>query len=216
MLHEKYRPKDWADVIGQDKITGFLRELETAGKLAGKAYWISGKSGCGKTTIARIIAAKVSSAMNTAEFDAGELTPATLRNIEDELHYSPMDCKARCFIVNEAHGLRKDAARILLRLLEYPFLSDSVVWIFTTTLAGQMQFEESGIDAGPLLGRCLGLKLAERGIAELAAVRLKEIAEAERMDGRPVKDYVKLFYDCGSSFRAAIGEIERGAMIVTA
>lgn len=214
MLHEKYRPKDWSEVIGQDKATTLLAKLETAGKLAGKAYWISGRSGNGKTTIARIIAAKVSSPLNTAEFDAGELTPSTLRGIEDELHYRPMDCAARCFIVNEAHGLRKDSARILLRLLEYPFLNESVVWIFTTTVAGQMQFEESGIDSGPLLSRCLHLELAQRGVGEAAGARLAEIARAEGLDGQPDKAYVKLFYDCGSNFRAALGEIEAGKMLV--
>lgn len=214
VLHEKYRPKDWPDVIGQDKITAFLGKLETAGKLTGKALWLSGRSGNGKSSIARIIARKVSSEMYTAEFDAGELTPATLRNIEEELHYAPMGARARCFVVNEAHGLRKDSARILLRLLEYPFLSDSVVWIFTTTKAGQLEFEDSGIDANPLLSRCIHLTLAERGVGDAAAAFLQRVAQAEGLDGQPIGAYKKLFYDCGSNFRAALGQIESGAMKV--
>lgn len=216
MLHERYRPKSWPDVIGQDKVTSYLAKLETDGKLIGKAYLLTGKSGCGKTSIARIIARKVSDPMYTAEFDAGELTPATLRNIEEELHYRPMGCLARCFIVNEMHGLRKDSGRILNRLLESPFLGDGApaVWVFTTTKAGQMEFEDTSLEATPVLSRCIHLPLAERGIADAAAAWLQKVAQAENLDGQPVAVYKKLFYDKGSNFRAALGAIESGAMLV--
>jgi DNA-binding NtrC family response regulator len=50
-LTEKYRPATWSDVVGQDKIVGRIRQLAQRG-LAGRAYWITGQSGTGKTTIA--------------------------------------------------------------------------------------------------------------------------------------------------------------------
>jgi hypothetical protein len=80
-LTEKYRPATWSDVVGQDKIVGRIRQLAQRG-LAGRAYWISGQSGTGKTTIARLIAQDVASEWDTDEIDAGALTCATLREIE--------------------------------------------------------------------------------------------------------------------------------------
>ena len=54
-LHEQYRPHSWGEVVAQPKI---LRQIDTLRRrgLAGRAYWISGESGTGKTTIARLIA----------------------------------------------------------------------------------------------------------------------------------------------------------------
>ena len=43
-LYEKYRPKEWAGVIGQDKVVEQIKQLRQRG-LAGRAYWISGQSG---------------------------------------------------------------------------------------------------------------------------------------------------------------------------
>ena len=59
-LYEAYRPTTWSDVVGQDKIVAKLRALMRRG-LGGRAFWISGQSGTGKTTIGRLIAAEVAS-----------------------------------------------------------------------------------------------------------------------------------------------------------
>ena len=69
-LTERYRPQTWADVAGQDKVVSRIRALAKRG-LAGRAYWLSGQSGTGKTTIARLIAAEVASEWDTEEVDAG-------------------------------------------------------------------------------------------------------------------------------------------------
>jgi DNA polymerase III gamma/tau subunit len=81
---EKYRPATWADVVGQDKVVTRIRQLAQRG-LAGRAYWIAGQSGTGKTTIARLIAQDVASEWDTEEIDAGALTCATLRDLERTL-----------------------------------------------------------------------------------------------------------------------------------
>ena len=57
-LHEQYRPQTWDDVVGQDKVLAKIGRLRKRG-LAGRAYWISGQSGTGKTTIGRLISAEV-------------------------------------------------------------------------------------------------------------------------------------------------------------
>ncbi len=58
-LYEKYRPDTWAQVVAQDKAVNALQRLSERVGLGGKAYWITGASGTGKTTIARLIAAEI-------------------------------------------------------------------------------------------------------------------------------------------------------------
>ena len=53
-LHEEYRPTSWADVVGQEKVLDKLSLLRQRG-LAGRSYWLTGGSGTGKSTIARLI-----------------------------------------------------------------------------------------------------------------------------------------------------------------
>ena len=48
-LTEQYRPRTWGDVVGQDKIVQRVRALSKRG-LAGRAYWLSGQSGTGKSS----------------------------------------------------------------------------------------------------------------------------------------------------------------------
>ena len=212
MLTETYRPKDWPDVVGQHEVTAKLARWEAAGTLSGRAYWISGKSGNGKTTIARIIASKLSDQFYTAEMDASELTAGTLRNIKADLAYAPISCASRVFIVNEAHGLPRNPVRMLLQLLEPPLLNPHVTWVFTTTLAGQCEFEEAQIDADPLLSRCMWLKLSERGICRPMAERCQEIARQEGLNGQDIGAYERLLKDKRNNMRAALQAIEAGVM----
>ena len=80
-LHEQYRPAAWTDVVGQDKAISKVKMLAKRG-LAGRAFWIAGQSGTGKTTIARLIAADVSDPFCTEELDASDITMEKLRQIE--------------------------------------------------------------------------------------------------------------------------------------
>ena len=73
-------------IVGQDKVIHKIRLLARRG-LAGRGYWISGQSGTGKTTLARLIAAGVASEWSTEELDAQALTPARLREIERAMKY---------------------------------------------------------------------------------------------------------------------------------
>jgi len=70
-LTETYRPSTWSEVVGQDKAIGKLRAIGRNG-FGGRAIWITGASGTGKTTLARIVAAEVASDWATIEVDAGE------------------------------------------------------------------------------------------------------------------------------------------------
>src|SRR5438445_10429044 len=85
-LAEECRPGTWADVVGQDKAVSRIRALAKRG-LAGRAYWLSGQSGTGKTTIARLIAGEVAGDWDVEELDAGALTVAALREVERGLSF---------------------------------------------------------------------------------------------------------------------------------
>jgi len=211
-LHEQYRPQSWPEVVGQDKVLNRVAALRRRG-LAGRSYWLNGPSGTGKTTIARLLAHEVADPSMVDEIDAAELTPAKCRDIENNLRLYGFGKGGRACIINEAHGLRRDTIRQLLVMLER--LPDHAMVIFTTTWAGQDLLFEGSEAAGPLLSRCIELRLTNQGLAQPFAERCKSIAESEGLDGRPLKDYERLARDCKNNLRAMLQRIEAGDMLPT-
>lgn len=215
-LSELYRPRSWADVIGQDAIRAKVDALRPRG-LGGRAFWISGPSGCGKTTIARIIAGELASEWATDEIDAQDVTMETVREFERTLGQRSIADDSgrtgRALIVNEAHGMRAAIVSRLLTLIER--LPLHVVVVFTTTNAGEQKLFDDMDDAGPLLSRCVRLPLAQRGLAEAFADRMVAVARADGLlNGKPDDYYrvrcVRLLKDNRNNARAAWQAIDAG------
>ncbi len=210
-LFEQYRPKALDDVLGQDKAVKTIKRLIERG-IGGRALWISGASGTGKTTIAKIIADSIADDIYIQEFDcADQLSLSALDKIEDDMAYRSFGKGGKAIIINEAHGLRKQSIRRLLGLLER--IPEYVVFIFTTTKQGQEKLFDDNIDANPLLSRCIKIELTNQGLAKVFAKRCQTIAQAENLDGKPVESYVKLAQRCKNNCRQMFQEIEAGCMI---
>lgn len=212
-LFEKYRPASWSAVIGQKKSVELVRRLKKKG-LGGRAFWISGASGTGKTTIARLIAREVADDLFVREFDSAEgFNAEVYEDIEKSMYlYGGGKKHGRVYIINEAHGLRVWMIRRLLGLLER--IPDHVVFIFTTTKAGQAGLFEAQIDAGPLLSRCIYLSLkSDKALARSFATLCKRIAVKEGMDGKKLSEYIQLAIDLKNNCRAMLQAIDAGRML---
>ena len=211
-FYEKHRPSKWSEVVGQTKAVKTIKRIRKNG-FGGRAFWISGISGSGKTTIARLIAAEIADDLFISEYDSAEVfTAEVYEDIEKSMYLYGAGKGGRAYIINEAHGLRVWMIRRLLGLLER--IPSHVVFIFTTTKAGQAGLFESQIDAGPLLSRCLDIPLrSDKTLARCFASLCKRIAVEEGMDGKPLSEYVKLCLNLKNNCRSMLQAVEAGQML---
>ena len=152
-LYRKWRPKTFADVIGQSHITETLRRQVAEGRTS-HAYLFTGTRGTGKTTCAKILAKAVNCespvdggpcgkcpaclGIDSGNFlDVLELDAASnngvdqVRALRDEAIYSPANVRKRVYIVDEVHMLSTAAFNALLKILEEP--PEHLMFILATT-----------------------------------------------------------------------------------
>lgn len=152
-LYRKYRPYTFNDVVGQEHIVRTLKNQIGSNRVA-HAYLFSGSRGTGKTSIAKIFARAVNcenpvngsacgqceschkvsdtSAMNVIEIDAASHNGVdNIREINEEVKYTPPVGKYKVYIIDEVHMLSVGAFNALLKTLEEP--PAHVIFILATT-----------------------------------------------------------------------------------
>lgn len=208
-LFAQYRPNTWEGLIGHKQMKVAVARMRSMGSLGGRSFFITGKSGVGKTTAAYLIAGDICDTDNFVELDATDITPAKLDELERGLRYKCIGEKTgRAVLINEVHGLRTDTIKKLLVVLER--IPNHVVWIFTCTEKGANKLFQDD-DAHPLVSRCIEFRL--QPATKSFAARAQEIAEAEDLGGALSCEYEDLVERCQCNLRKVLCEIEAGCMI---
>ena len=152
-LYRTFRPKTFAEVVGQEPIKTTLKNQIKTGRV-GHAYLLNGTRGTGKTSIAKILSRAVNcenpqdgepcnqceickailegSLTDVVEMDAASNNSVEdIREIRNEVNFLPTKAKYRVYIIDEVHMLSTGAFNALLKTLEEP--PEHVKFILATT-----------------------------------------------------------------------------------
>ncbi len=231
-LYRKYRPVTFDDVISQEHITTTLKNQISTGQIA-HAYLFTGTRGTGKTSCAKIMAKAVNclspkngspcgecascKAIEEGSTDIIEIDAASnngvdnIRQIRDEVIYTPIDCKYKVYIIDEVHMLSAGAFNALLKTLEEP--PSHVIFILATTeyykvpatiLSRCQQFLFSKIDSVQSANRLLEIAQKEELTLEPEAAEL-----IARLSDGAMRDALSLLDQCVSVSRNIDEELVR-------
>jgi len=133
-LITRYRPKTWDEVIGNDALIISLLPILKNG--TSHAFLLTGDTGCGKTTIARLAAQELKT-LEIIEIDAATNNGIDdMRQLIDQNNYLPMWGTTKCIIVDECQALTTQAWKSLLKSVEEP--PPWLYWFFCTTEIGKV------------------------------------------------------------------------------
>ena len=192
-LYRAYRPQTFKDVVGQEHIIKTLKNQIENGNV-GHAYLFCGTRGTGKTSTAKIFARAVNcidsvneepcnecevckdilndNIMDVIEIDAASNNSVDdVREIRENVKYTPAKCKYKVYIIDEVHMLSQGAFNALLKTLEEP--PSYVIFILATT-------EPHKIPA-TILSRCQRFDFKRVTVQDMSS-RMKEICEDVNID----------------------------------
>lgn len=190
VLYRKWRPRNFSDVVGQRAIIATLKNEIATGKIS-HAYLFTGSRGTGKTTCAKIFAKAVNclcskdgepcneceicrgiddgTVLDVEEIDAASNNGVdNIREIRDEVNFTPAKAKYRVYIIDEVHMLSPGAFNALLKTLEEP--PAHVIFILATTEVHKLP--------ATILSRCQRFDFGRISSEDIAG-RLKAVAKNE-------------------------------------
>jgi len=217
-LYRKWRPTSFDDVVGQEQITQTLKNEVENGRCA-HAYLFTGSRGTGKTTCAKILAQAVNclspengnpcgkcsaclaiesgASLDVVEIDAASNTGVdNIRELRAEANFTPVDCRYRVYIIDEAHMLSAGACNALLKIMEEPpahvifiLATTEVHKILPTIISRCQRFDFHRIASEVIVGR-LKYVAGEEGISltDEAAAFIANMADGGMRDALSVLD----------------------------
>lgn len=238
-LYRKWRPQSFDDVYGQEHITSVLR-YEVEHRAFNHAYLFCGSRGTGKTTCAKILAKAINcehpkkgspcgecaacraiesgAATDILEMDAASNNGVeNIRDIRDEVVYSPSTLKKRVYIIDEVHMLSASAFNALLKTLEEP--PEHVVFILATTELQKLP--------ATIISRCQRFDFRRISIDALVQ-RISHIAREEGIELEPdaarllarlaqggMRDAISLLELCAGSSRSITAQVVESSVGIT-
>lgn len=223
-LYRKWRPTQFEEVRGQDHIVRTLKNQILSGRI-GHAYLFCGTRGTGKTTLAKIFARAVNcehpvngspcnqcptcqsiltgSSVNVVEIDAASNNGVdNIRDIRDEVRYSPTEGKYRVYIIDEVHMLSTGAFNALLKTLEEP--PSYVIFILATTEAHKIPITVLSrcqrYDFRRITNDTLEKQLRKLVDAEQVQAQEKALRYLARMADGSMRDALSLLEQCISFY----------------
>ena len=246
-LYRKWRPQTFDDVCGQEHITSVLRYEAQTGAFS-HAYLFCGSRGTGKTTCAKILSKVVNcehpvdgspcgrceacrsidngTATDVLEMDAASNNGVdNIRDIRDEVVYTPSALRYRVYIIDEVHMLSVSAFNALLKTLEEP--PEHVIFILATTelqklpatiISRCQRFDFRRISTDALVARLNAVASGEGIALDADAARL-----IARLSQGGMRDAISLLELCAGvdgkvtkeRVEASVGLTGRGAMLAT-
>ena len=227
VLARKWRPKRFAELVGQEHVVRALTNALTTGRVH-HAFLFTGTRGVGKTTIARIFAKSLNCEQGTSaepcgqcnsclDIDAGrfmdllEIDAAShtgvddVRELIDNAQYMPSRGRTKVYLIDEVHMLSKNAFNALLKTLEEP--PGHVKFLLATTdpqklpvtvLSRCLQFNLKRLDEAQIAGQITRILEAEAIAAEPGAVRqLSRAADGSLRDGLSLLDQAIAYAGAG-------------------
>ena len=237
VLARKWRPKRFAELVGQEHVVRALTNALDTGRVH-HAFLFTGTRGVGKTTIARIFAKSLNCEKGTSadpcgecnscrDIDAGrfidllEIDAASntgvddVREVIDNAQYMPSRGRVKVYLIDEVHMLSKPAFNALLKTLEEP--PGHVKFLLATTdpqklpvtvLSRCLQFNLKRLDEAQIGGQITKILQAEGIAAEPGAIRqLRKAADGSLRDGLSLLDQAIAYTGAGGG-----GQLSDGAV----
>lgn len=235
VLARKWRPKRFAELVGQEHVVRALSNALDTGRVH-HAFLFTGTRGVGKTTIARIFAKSLNCERGTSaepcgecnacrDIDAGrfidllEIDAASntgvddVREVIDNAQYMPSRGRVKVYLIDEVHMLSKSAFNALLKTLEEP--PGHVKFLLATTdpqklpvtvLSRCLQFNLKRLDEAQIQGQMTKILAAEGIPVEPGAIRqLAKSADGSLRDGLSLLDQAIAYTGAATTLEGGSG-----------